>query len=89
MISQPLKNSIGKIIEKYLDDLDGNYPKEGIYGFVFREMEISVYSTVYSLSGYNQSIASKILGVSRATFRSKAEYYKIINPRKITKKTIS
>lgn len=81
MDNKSLRDSVGEIVDRYIRELDGDFPPEGIYNIVIREMEYALYSSVYNMCGSNQSAATKILGISRATFRHKAGAYNLLVPR--------
>lgn len=81
MDNKALRLCVEELVARYINDLDGNFPADGIYDLVIREMEIALYSSVYKMCGLNQSTATKVLGISRATFRHKAEIYNLLVPK--------
>lgn len=66
-----LRNSVTAAVDSYLKILDGEIPCDGIYKIVTGEVERELFSFVYQHCGGNQSLATKVLGISRATFRKK------------------
>lgn len=73
-----LKDSVARIVEKYIHDLDGEIPSDGIYKKIIREAEIALFKFVYSHEKGNQSNATKLLGISRATFRQKLKDFDLM-----------
>jgi len=66
-----LRNSVTVSVVSYLNILDGEVPSGGIYKVVTDEVERELFRFVYAHCGNNQTSATKILGISRATFRKK------------------
>ncbi|WP_080593216.1 helix-turn-helix domain-containing protein [Pseudomonas fluorescens] len=66
-----LRSSVTVSVNSYLKILDGEVPSGGIYKVVTNEVERELFRFVYVHCGGNQSSATKVLGISRATFRKK------------------
>lgn len=66
-----LRNSVIVAVASYLEILDGEIPSGGIYKVVTGEVERELFNCVYQHCGENQTLATKVLGISRATFRKK------------------
>lgn len=66
-----LRDIVREIAIKYISDLDGETPMEGLHRIFIDHMDYAVYKFVYEHCSKNQSNATKALGVSRATFRKK------------------
>ncbi|WP_167273654.1 helix-turn-helix domain-containing protein [Pantoea sp. Tr-811] len=73
-----LRNSVVIAVTSYLDILDGEIPNGGIYKVVTGEVERELFSFVFRHCGENQSLATKVLGISRATFRKKITEFGLI-----------
>ncbi|MNE11822.1 DNA-binding protein Fis [compost metagenome] len=73
-----LRNSVIVAVTSYLDILDGEIPNGGIYKVVTGEVERELFRFVFRHCGENQSLATKVLGISRATFRKKITEFGLI-----------
>jgi DNA-binding protein Fis len=71
MYNVNLRNSVIVAVASYLEILDGEIPSGGIYKVVTGEVERELFNFVYQHCGENQTLATKVLGISRATFRKK------------------
>lgn len=66
-----LRSSVTDAVNSYLAILDGEIPSGGIYTIITGEVERELFNFVYNHCKKNQTLATKILGISRATFRKK------------------
>lgn len=78
MHSVNLRSSVIVAVTSYLDILDGEIPSGGIYKVVTGEVERELFRFVFRHCGENQSLATKVLGISRATFRKKITEFGLI-----------
>lgn len=78
MSDTELRDAVARAVEKYINDLDGEIPSDGIYKRVIREVEVALFGFVYSHEKGNQSNATKVLGISRATFRQKLKDFDLM-----------
>ncbi|MCV4095411.1 helix-turn-helix domain-containing protein [Pseudomonas aeruginosa] len=78
MYNVNLRNSVAIAINGYLEILDGEIPSGGIYKVVTGEVERELFSFVFRHCRENQSLATKVLGISRATFRKKITEFGLI-----------
>ena len=62
------------VMEKYFSDLDGHQPTE-VYELILSQIEVPLFETVLDYTGGNVSRAAEILGLNRATFRSRLKKY--------------
>ncbi len=74
--SVPLNGHVKAAVQHYFDDLDGDMPEE-LYRMVLSEMEKPLFETVLQRCGSNLSLASRVLGINRATLRKKLCQYGI------------
>jgi len=72
----PLGCCVTTAVERYFEHLNG-HPPNGLYGMLLAEVEAPLFRTVLEHTGYNQTKAAKILGVSRSTLRKKMDQYGI------------
>lgn len=63
-------------LRTYFKNLNGHKPKE-IYTLVLGEVEPPMFRVVLEYAEGNQSLASEILGISRATLRKKLKQYRL------------
>ena len=63
-------------LRTYFKHLNGHKPKE-IYTLVMGEVEPPMLRVVLEYTSGNQSLASEILGISRATLRKKLKQYRL------------
>ena len=75
-IGQSFAASVQQSLQNYFAQLEGADPTD-LYGMVLAEMEVPLLRIVMRHTGYNQSKAAKILGISRGTLRKKLAIYKI------------
>jgi len=70
----PLSTQVKQSITDYLKQLDG-HETTGLYSMVIAEVEKPLFEATLEHSGYNQTKAAQILGISRSTLRKKIEQY--------------
>lgn len=73
----PLRESVKHAIERYFSHLDGQHVTD-LYDMVICEVEEPLFSTVMRITGGNQSLAARLLGVSRGTLRKKLEQFDLL-----------
>lgn len=73
----PLRDSVKTAVEKYFTHLDGQQITD-LYEMVLNEVEEPLLQTIMRITGGNQSLAAKILGLSRGTLRKKLEQYDLM-----------
>jgi Fis family transcriptional regulator, factor for inversion stimulation protein len=73
----PLRESVKTSVEKYFTHLDGQHITD-LYEMVLSEVEEPLLQTLMRITGGNQSLAAKILGLSRGTLRKKLEQYDLM-----------
>ncbi len=73
----PLRDSVKTAVEKYFTHLDGQHITD-LYEMVLSEVEEPLLQTLMRITGGNQSLAAKILGLSRGTLRKKLEQYDLM-----------
>ena len=71
-----LKNFTEDALHSYFKNLNGHKPAE-IYKLVMGEVEPPLFKSVMEYTDGNQSLASEILGISRATLRKKLKQYRL------------
>ena len=80
MNAQPTSNGaslnglVEKVVKQYLEDM-GSTPPDNLHEFIIREVERPLIQTVLDHVGGNQSRAAKILGITRATLRTRIQRY--------------
>ncbi|NOQ36992.1 MAG: Fis family transcriptional regulator [Methylococcaceae bacterium] len=72
----PLSTHVTQAVELYFAQLKG-HDAANLYNLVISEVEKPLLATVLKHSGYNQSKAAKVLGLSRSTLRKKMDSYKL------------
>ena len=72
-----LKEMTAKVVRRYLQDMDGT-SSDDLYACVLAEVEPALLSEVMAHCRGNQSKASEILGINRATLRKKLQQYGIV-----------
>lgn len=72
----PLAKHVKTAVMDYFEHLS-DHGSEDLYTIVIREVERSMLEVTLEQTGYNQSQASKILGISRSTLRKKIAQYNI------------
>lgn len=73
-----LSEYVRQSVENYFSQLNG-HDCCGLYAMVIAEVEKPLLETVLKQTQYNQTKASKLLGLSRSTLRKKLEQYGIQN----------
>lgn len=66
-----LQIAVKSAVNDYLNILDGEIPGTGIYKIIMSEIERELFHCVFEQCRRNQTLATKTLGISRATFRKK------------------
>ena len=72
--SAPLSAQVKVAVKHYLTQLDGT-DTTGLYAMVLAEVEKPLFEAALQHSGFNQTKAAQILGISRSTLRKKLELY--------------
>lgn len=72
--STPLRESVKHAVERYFTHLDGQSVTD-LYDMVISEVEEPLLATVMRIVGQNQSMAARMLGISRGTLRKMLERY--------------
>ena len=67
---KPLSSHVSGLLDNYFRDLNGHKPAN-IYKLVMGEVEPPLLASVMEYSKGNQTLASDILGINRATLRKK------------------
>lgn len=75
--SAPLRDSVKASIERYFTHLDGQQVTN-LYDIVIGEVEEPLLQTVMRITGGNQSLAARLLGLSRGTLRKKLEQFGLL-----------
>ncbi|NOR80753.1 MAG: Fis family transcriptional regulator [Methyloprofundus sp.] len=70
----PLSAQVRTAVNHYLAQLDG-VEATGLHAMVLAEVEKPLFEATLQHSGYNQTKAAQILGISRSTLRKKLELY--------------
>lgn len=70
----PLRDHVANSVRRYLQDLDG-CDIDDLYNTALRELEIPLFAEVLKHCEGNQSRASAMLGIHRATLRKKLRDY--------------
>ena len=63
-------------VQTYFTHLEGDDP-HNLYSLVLAQMETPLLETVMKFTNGNQSMAAKLLGLSRGTLRKKLSLYQI------------
>ena len=71
-----LKDFTEDALRSYFKNLNGHKPAE-IYKLVMGEVEPPLLRSVMDYSQGNQTLASDILGINRATLRKKLKHYRL------------
>lgn len=71
-----LSNFTEDAMRAYFKNLNGHKPAD-IYKLVMGEVEPPMLRTVMEYSQWNQTLASEILGINRATLRKKLRQYNL------------
>lgn len=70
----PLREHVATAVRRYLRDLNGS-DADNLYEIALRELEIPLFLEVLNYCDGNQSRASIMLGIHRATLRKKLREY--------------
>jgi Fis family transcriptional regulator len=71
-----LGDSVRQAMERYFRDMDGHDPA-GLYELFLSEVEKPLFEVVLENTGGNISRAAQLLGLNRATLRSRLDKYGI------------
>ena len=71
-----LADCVKRSLERYFKDMDGEKPTS-IYDMVLRNIEKPMIETVLYRAEGNQSLAAEMLGINRATLRTKMQQLRI------------
>jgi Fis family transcriptional regulator len=71
-----LRNFTEDALRSYFKNLNGHKPAD-IYKLVMGEIEPPLLNSVMEYTEGNQSLASEILGINRATLRKKLKQYRL------------
>ncbi len=69
-----LNKLVERVVQQYLEDM-GSTPPDNLHDVIIREVERSLIQTVLDHVGGNQSRAALILGITRATLRTRIQRY--------------
>lgn len=72
----PLCSQVKNALDQYFAQING-HKVSGLHAMVISEVEKPLIVSTLEHTGYNQSKASEILGMSRSTLRKKIELYNI------------
>jgi Fis family transcriptional regulator len=72
-----LREMVEQSINQYFENLGGHETID-LYDLVLKEVELPLFIAVLKQTKYNQSKASKILGLNRGTLRKKLKQYNLI-----------
>jgi Fis family transcriptional regulator len=75
--NRPLRSLTEEALGKYFKDLNGHQPTN-LYSMVLGEVEAPLLASVMEHTEGNQTVASDILGINRATLRKKLKQYSLI-----------
>ena len=74
---KPLKEEVRKAMNRYYQQLDTNMPID-VYKLVLDEVEPPLLIATMKFVNQNQSKASQVLGINRATLRTKLKKYGLL-----------
>lgn len=74
----PLRECVRTAIASYLDRM-GEYQVDNLHRFVLDEVERPLLETVMEHARGNQTLAARMLGISRGTLRKKVAHYGLIS----------
>tara|TARA_B100000965_G_scaffold77096_1_gene61234 strand:- start:10889 stop:11155 length:267 start_codon:yes stop_codon:yes gene_type:complete len=74
---KPLKEEVRKAMKRYYSQLESNMPID-VYKLVLDEIEPPLLIATMKFVNQNQSKASRILGINRATLRTKLKKYDLL-----------
>ncbi len=69
-----LSEHVRHAVEQYFSQING-HPASGLYAMFISEVEKPLIETVLKQVGFNQTKASKALGISRSTLHKKMNLY--------------
>ena len=75
--SHNINHAIELILKEYLNNLNGNNPCN-LHEVVVSHIEKQLIKTIMEHVDANQTIAAKILGISRSTLRAKIKKHNIL-----------
>ena len=70
----PLREQVKQTVRQYFNSLSGNKPVD-VYKLVIEEVEGALYEEMMVFTRGNQSLAARLMGVSRGTLRTKLTQY--------------
>ncbi len=73
-LNAPLAEHLENALNTYFASMAGTEP-ENVYQMVLTEVEEPLLKAVMRFTRNNQSLAARILGINRGTFRKKLAYY--------------
>ncbi len=75
-VAATLRDNVREAMERYFHDMDGHDPA-GLYDLFMSEVERPLFEIVIENTGGNISRAAQLLGMNRATLRTRLEKYGI------------
>ena len=72
-----LRSQVEKALNRYFNHIEGE-PVKDLHRMVISEVEIPLFEAVMKHTGNNQSKASVMLGINRATLRTKLKSYGLL-----------
>ncbi len=69
-----LREFVARVVNQYLADM-GSTPPDNLHSLIMSEVELPLIRSVLEHTGGNQSQAARILGITRATLRSRLQRY--------------
>lgn len=73
-----LSHHVKIALDNYFNNLDGQHTTN-LYDMVIQEVEKPLLESVLAYNNNNQSIAAKVLGLSRGTLRKKMQKYSLLD----------
>lgn len=73
-----LKELVKQQLDQYFNELDGELPKD-LYDQVIGQVEHALLRSALEQTGYNQSKAADILGISRGTLRTRMKLFGMLS----------
>ena len=70
----PLREQVKNTVRQYFASLSGDKPVD-VYKLVIEEVEGALYQEMMTYTRGNQSLAARLMGVSRGTLRTKLTQY--------------
>ena len=67
---------VGRVVRQYLEDM-GSTPPDNLFQVILTEVERPMIQAVLEHTGGNQSQAAELLGITRATLRSRIKRYQL------------